>query len=182
MGKGGFGECALVPGFWGSRKYHSQIIAFLCQGSTKKDFWEEISVQRGGGHLPKPPFGNHPCANPRVGFSNFQPVSVSQDRKFSRTEWLVRDTPSSDPKRNFTLVTLSHPFPGNEAHQLLLRSQEKGILAKGVSAESTVTPKQTKHTQGYWAPAAHLALRAPQLKEVHMSATTPFQNPPFLGS
>ena len=32
-----------------------------------------------------------------------------------------------------------------------IKSQEKGVLAKGVSVESSVTAKETKSTQGYWA-------------------------------
>ena len=35
--------------------------------------------------------------------------------------------------------------------QIQLRNQEKGILAKGVSAESSVTPKKPNNTQGHWA-------------------------------
>ena len=34
---------------------------------------------------------------------------------------------------------------------LKFRNQEKGVLAKGVSVESSVTPKETKNIQGYWA-------------------------------
>ena len=30
-------------------------------------------------------------------------------------------------------------------------NQEKGVLAKGVSVESSVTPKETKNTRGHWA-------------------------------
>ena len=37
------------------------------------------------------------------------------------------------------------------AGKLTIRSQEKGVLAKGVSAESSGTPKATNNTQGYWA-------------------------------
>ena len=33
----------------------------------------------------------------------------------------------------------------------ILRNHEKGVLAKGVSAESSVTPKETENNQGYWA-------------------------------
>ena len=32
-----------------------------------------------------------------------------------------------------------------------IRPQEKGVLAKGVLAQSSVTPKETKNTQGYTA-------------------------------
>ena len=32
-----------------------------------------------------------------------------------------------------------------------LRNQEKGVLAKGVSTESRVTPKDTNNTRGHWA-------------------------------
>ena len=31
-----------------------------------------------------------------------------------------------------------------------IRNKEKGVLAKGVSAESSVTAKEIKNTQGYW--------------------------------
>ena len=31
------------------------------------------------------------------------------------------------------------------------RNQEKGALATGVSAESSVAPKETENNQGYWA-------------------------------
>ena len=31
-----------------------------------------------------------------------------------------------------------------------IRSQEKGVLAKGVSVETSVTAKETKNTQGCW--------------------------------
>ena len=33
----------------------------------------------------------------------------------------------------------------------LFRNREKGVLAKGVSAGSSVTPKETENTQRYWA-------------------------------
>ena len=32
-----------------------------------------------------------------------------------------------------------------------IRNQAKGVLAKGVSAESSVTPKEAEYNQGYWA-------------------------------
>ena len=38
-----------------------------------------------------------------------------------------------------------------EVGQGVVKNQEKGVLAKGVSAESSVTPKETKNAQGYWA-------------------------------
>ena len=53
----------------------------------------------------------------------------------------------------------------------------KGGLAKGVSAESSVTPKQTKENPGILDPAVHLALRAPRLREAYISAKTPFEKP-----
>ena len=46
-------------------------------------------------------------------------------------------------------------------------NQEKGVLAKGVSVESSVTAKETKNTQGL-APAVDLALRAPQPREAYI--------------
>ena len=39
--------------------------------------------------------------------------------------------------------------PESATPLLQIRSQEKGVLAKGVSAESSVTPRKTKHIQGY---------------------------------
>ena len=43
------------------------------------------------------------------------------------------------------------PDPASSEERLQIRNQEKGVLAKGVSAESRVTPKETKNTRGYWA-------------------------------
>ena len=37
------------------------------------------------------------------------------------------------------------------SNSYFLRNQEKGVLAKGVSAESSVTLKETKRSRGYWA-------------------------------
>ena len=34
--------------------------------------------------------------------------------------------------------------------ELFIRDQEKGVLAKGVSVESSDTAKETKNIQGYW--------------------------------
>ena len=42
-------------------------------------------------------------------------------------------------------------MPEKFAKKKSVRSQEKGVLAKGVFIESSVTPKKTKDTQGYWA-------------------------------
>ena len=55
-----------------------------------------------------------------------------------------------------------------------LRNQEKGVLAKGFHAESSVTPKETKNIPRILGPAAHLALRAPLPREAYMFAKTPF--------
>ena len=64
--KGGFGECALIPAFWG--RGISKIIAFFCQGSIAgKDFLEEISAQ--GNICQNHSFGNHHFANPRFSCS-----------------------------------------------------------------------------------------------------------------
>ena len=57
---------------------------------------------------------------------------------------------------------------------IIFRSQEKGVLAKGVSAESSVTPKETRNTQGYWAQQVHWALGAPHPREAYIFAKTPF--------
>ena len=56
---------------------------------------------------------------------------------------------------------LYYPNPGwnsiprsrkvREEYPRTVRNQEKGVLAKGVSAESSVAPKETKNTQKYWA-------------------------------
>ena len=58
------------------------------------------------------------------------------------------------------------------------RNQEKGVLAKGVSVESSVTAKETKNTQ-VLAPAVHLALRAPQPREAYI-LQKPLLKPLFL--
>ena len=44
------------------------------------------------------------------------------------------------------------PSPGHIRGRIRIRNQEKGgVLAKVVSAESSVTPERTENTQGYWA-------------------------------
>ena len=87
-------------------------------------------------------------------------------------------------------------FPGSFRNCFRkVRNQEKGVLAKGVSAEPSVTPKErknTRHAQGkkkyprILGPAVHLALRAAQPREAHKrgshDAKTPFQKPPLLSS
>ena len=55
---------------------------------------------------------------------------------------------------------------------VLIRNQEKGVLAKGVSAESSVTPKETKKRPQILGPAAHLALRAPRPREAYIIKKT----------
>ena len=57
-------------------------------------------------------------------------------------------------------------------HLALLR--KRGGLAKGVSAESSVTPKETKKIPGALGPAVHLALTASWPREAHAFAKTPF--------
>ena len=56
-------------------------------------------------------------------------------------------------------------------YRTLLRNQEKGVSAKGVSVESSVTRKEEKHPR-MLGPAVHLALRAPQPREAYI-----LQNP-----
>ena len=46
---------------------------------------------------------------------------------------------------------ISPGSPEKVSVQSLVKSQEKGVLAKRVSVESSVTGKETKSTQGYWA-------------------------------
>ena len=60
------------------------------------------------------------------------------------------------------------------------RNQEKGVLAKGVSAESSVTPKETKKYPRILGPAEHLAFRAPQPRETNTFAKPPSKTPLFL--
>ena len=50
---------------------------------------------------------------------------------------------------------VSAAFLGSRVMYDLLRNQEKGVLAKGVSKKSTVTAKERKNTQGYW-PQQHI--------------------------
>ena len=62
-----------------------------------------------------------------------------------------------------------------------IRSQEKGVLAKGASAESSVTPKETENNQGYWAqqckpPSKNPLFLAPEKKKhslEHFPARSP---------
>ena len=54
------------------------------------------------------------------------------------------------------------------------QNQEKGVLAKGVSAESNVTPKETKKYPRTLGPAAHLAPRAPLPRAASIVSKTPF--------
>ena len=49
--------------------------------------------------------------------------------------------------------SVSVPCHSCLCRSMYVRNQEKGVLAKGVSTGSSVTPKETKNTQGYWAPA-----------------------------
>ena len=55
-----------------------------------------------------------------------------------------------------------------------IRNQEKGVLAKGVSVESSVTPEETNKIPRLLAPAVHVAFRAPQPREAYHLAETPF--------
>ena len=53
-------------------------------------------------------------------------------------------------------------------------AKKRGVLARGISAESSVTPKETKNTQGHWAQQCIWALRAPHPREVYIFAKTSF--------
>ena len=64
-------------------------------------------------------------------------------------------------------------FAGNRRKPQIfteIRNQEKGVLAKGVSAVASVTPKETKSTPNILVPAVHLALGAPQPREAYLFA------------
>ena len=52
------------------------------------------------------------------------------------------------------------------ARKAWIRSQEKGILAKGIFAQSSVTPE--KQLPKDMAPAVRLALREPQPTKAHI--------------
>ena len=58
---------------------------------------------------------------------------------------------------HFQKLKFSSPRTSGTASRKVFRScetqgtQKRGVLAKGVSAESSVTPKETKNTQRYWA-------------------------------
>ena len=54
------------------------------------------------------------------------------------------------------------------------RNREKGFLAKGVSAGSSVLPKETKKCIRMLGPAVHVAPGAPQPREAYIPAKTPF--------
>ena len=53
-------------------------------------------------------------------------------------------------------------------------AKKKGVLAKGVSVESSVTSKETKNTPRRLGPAVRLALRAPQPRKAYIFVKTPF--------
>ena len=55
----------------------------------------------------------------------------------------------------------------------LLRNQEKGVLAKGVSVESSVMAKETNNTQAYWPNSTFGTQSATAKRGVHF-AKTPF--------
>ena len=57
-----------------------------------------------------------------------------------------------------------------------VRNQEKGVLAKAVSAEFRVTPKERKNTRGSLGPAAHLAFTASLPRKACIFAKAPFQS------
>ena len=61
-----------------------------------------------------------------------------------------------------------------------VKKQEKWVLAKGASVESSVAAKEKY--QWILGPAVPLALRAPQLREVYVFAKTALLKPFFLGS
>ena len=61
----------------------------------------------------------------------------------------------------------------------MLKAKKRGVLAKGVSGEPSVTPRRRKKYQGYWGPALHLAVRAPQPREARVLAETPLLKTPF---
>ena len=65
-------------------------------------------------------------------------------RTLLRTLWYCK-TPSQRPSENPS----SEPFPEPSQNPSQIRNQEKGVLAKGVSAQSSVTPKKTENIQGY---------------------------------
>ena len=67
---------------------------------------------------------------------------------------------------------------GSTPHQS--ETKRKGVLAKGVSAESSVTPKEAEKIHGYWAQQYILALRAPQPREAYILQKKPSKNPLFL--
>ena len=58
------------------------------------------------------------------------------------------------------------------------RNQEKEVLAKGVSAESSVTPKEPKNIQGYWA-QLYLWHSEHHSQERRTLCKNPFLKPPF---
>ena len=55
----------------------------------------------------------------------------------------------------------------------LFRNEAKGVLSKGVSAESSVTPKETENNQGNWAQQYIWHSRAPQPREEYIFVKAP---------
>ena len=76
---------------------------------------------------------------------------------------------------------LSSHLLGNRAgHQTSPQhSEEKGVLAKGVSVESSVTPTETKTIQGYWA-QQHIWHSEFQPREACIFQKPPSKKPLFL--
>ena len=84
----------------------------------------------------------------------------------------------TEPKRWFSLILADSRLflEQNKA----FKNQEKGVLAKGVSVESSVTAKETKSTQGYWAQRyIWHSERHSQERPAYLEKT-PSKNPLFL--
>ena len=132
-------------------------------------------------------------------------------RANSRTAkiWPAIFRPFWDPSRNgcrpFRRRSVSHSVAGQPSHNPslyravfgkvlvvclghrdsphdLFRNQQKGVLAKGVSAESQCHAQGNKKYSAVLGPAVHLALTASRPREAHIFARTLFNKNPSLGS
>ena len=138
-------------------------------------------------------WAGHPCGRPaknfgqalqileKQAFRNGHPTRTSMKKLRSeklRADFSFPIFPSSKEKLKQKRAFFFFGTPAGCFWDTQLSSQEpgEGVLAKGVSAYSSVTHKKTKN------PAVHLALRAPQPREAYMFAKKPFKKKPFLGS
>ena len=81
---------------------------------------------------------------------------------------IIAPHPIKRSTKEFVILSLQ------ASRDMKTRNQEKGVLAKGGSAELNVMPNETKNYPTMLGPAVHWALRAPQPREAYIFAQTVF--------